>query len=267
MKKFLKYIVTVPLFPYAAQVAYYFLLSLFPFIFLLTKFAALFSISSDTILNVIYYLFPAPTYNLIYSNLYTLTAYSNTVATGLYILLALWSSSMLINSLKTILSEPYERFSVTTNVIIRRSLSILLTILLMFIVVSAVFTSLFANVLFEIIAKRLNIAVVTRSLSFIFSFVIGIVVFVLIYMFIPEKPTKFADALPGTMFTTLCVSTSSSFFSYYVNHIADYSKLYGALGSIIMLVIWLYILSFIIIVGGQINIFYKKNKRKEELKK
>lgn len=266
MRKFLNYIFKAPVFSYSAQVAYYFLLAIFPLIFLMTKATALFSISSDVVLNAIYYLFPQTTYEIIYDNMYTLTAYSNSITIWLYIALAIWSASMLINSLKTILSKPYQNLSRTKNFIVRRGISIVLTLLLVLVLVSSLLAVLIVNVLIGIIAKRINLAIITTLLPIVVSVAIGIVDFVLLYMFIPSRPIKFLQALPGAVFSTIGMAVASSLYSYYINHIADYSRLYGAMGSIIMLVIWLYILSFIIIIGGRINLFYihiKSNKGEE----
>ena len=42
-------------------------------------------------------------------------------------------------------------------------------------------------------------------------------------------------------------------FSFYINNFSNYSKIYGGLGAVIVLMTWLYITSIILIIGGEIN--------------
>ncbi|WP_146739886.1 YhjD/YihY/BrkB family envelope integrity protein, partial [Clostridium cochlearium] len=44
-------------------------------------------------------------------------------------------------------------------------------------------------------------------------------------------------------------------FSYYVNNFANYSRVYGSIGAVIVLMVWLYLTSIIIILGGELNAF------------
>ena len=59
--------------------------------------------------------------------------------------------------------------------------------------------------------------------------------------------------LPGAIFATIGWILASGAFSYYVNNFANYSKAYGSLGAVIILLVWLYITSIMIVLGGEIN--------------
>jgi membrane protein len=84
-----------------------------------------------------------------------------------------------------------------------------------------------------------------------------ILIFSLMYRFIPSirngRKINLKHAIPGAVFTTLGWIVTSSIFSYYVNNFGNYSKTYGSLGGIVILLIWLYLSSIIIILGGEIN--------------
>lgn len=62
-----------------------------------------------------------------------------------------------------------------------------------------------------------------------------------------------SEAIPGAVFVTLGWITVSLAFSFYVNNFANYSRIYGSLATIFVLMTWLYISSIIIIIGGEIN--------------
>ncbi len=262
MKRFLKYMSSVPLFGYSAQVAFYFLMSLFPFLYLLTRLTAVFSISSDTMLNIIYFIFPEVTYDVIYKNLYTLTAYSSSYTVWMYVLLGLWSSSMLINSLKRIFASKTE-MTVPKRIILRRIVSIAVTLIIAVAILFSLFATLATNIIVSFLTSYVKIKYFANFISLAISFSVAVVDFTLIYIFIPTRPIKFTSALPGALFATIGYSIASYFYSYYITYISDYSVLYGALGSVILLLVWLYISSMILILGGFINKFFIKLKEEQ----
>ncbi|MNN58498.1 hypothetical protein D3C81_1735470 [compost metagenome] len=59
--------------------------------------------------------------------------------------------------------------------------------------------------------------------------------------------------MPGAMFSTIGWIITSILFSIYVNQFSDFTKTYGSLGGVMILLIWLYISSIIILAGGEIN--------------
>lgn len=255
LKRLIKFMAKVPIFGYSAQVAFYFLMSLFPFLYLLTRLTAVFSISSDKILNMIYFIFPEVTYELIYKNLYTLTAPSNPYTLWLYIILCLWSSSMLINSLKRIFAGGGS-LPAPKRIILRRATSIVITLVMAVAILFSLFATLAANIIVSFLTSYVKIKYFANLISLAISFGVAVIDFTLIYIFIPSKPIKFTEAIPGALFATVGYSVSSYLYSYYITYISDYSKLYGAMGSIILLLVWLYISSMILILGGFINKFF-----------
>ena len=75
----------------------------------------------------------------------------------------------------------------------------------------------------------------------------------LLYRFAPNHKIKFRQALPGSLFSTLAWMAVSFFFSFYVTNMGNYSFLYGSLGAIIVLMLWLYFTSTILIMGAKFN--------------
>ncbi|WP_347460507.1 YhjD/YihY/BrkB family envelope integrity protein [Clostridium sp. DMHC 10] len=61
------------------------------------------------------------------------------------------------------------------------------------------------------------------------------------------------DVIWGALFTTVGWVMSSFGFSYYINNFGNYSRIYGSIGAVIVLMTWLFIGSFILILGGEIN--------------
>jgi len=87
-----------------------------------------------------------------------------------------------------------------------------------------------------------------------------IVIFSILYYVIPCKNMKWLEVLPGALFSSLGWIITSAIFAYYVNNINNYSKIYGGLGAVIVLLLWLFLTSIIILLGGEINAILSEGK-------
>ena len=88
-----------------------------------------------------------------------------------------------------------------------------------------------------------------------------------IYYFAPAVHEKFHFLSIGSVFAAIACILASVGFSYYVNNFGTYNKLYGSIGVIIVLMLWLYMLSLILLVGYEMNValdLAKNDKLSEE---
>ncbi len=92
--------------------------------------------------------------------------------------------------------------------------------------------------------------------TFVFIFTIVFVV----YYSSTSRVVSWKLIIPGTAFTTFGWVFATYAYSIYVNEYADYSKIFSGFSSIVVLLIWIYILSVILIVGLVINATYFKEK-------
>ena len=91
-----------------------------------------------------------------------------------------------------------------------------------------------------------------------------VIIFAVMYKYTPCKKIGWKEAFPGAVVSTIGWIIVSIGFSFYINNFSNYSKLYGGLGAVIILMTWLYITSIIFIIGGEINsvIVIRKNNLK-----
>lgn len=87
-------------------------------------------------------------------------------------------------------------------------------------------------------------------------------VILLIYSFMPnikeKNKVKILSSIPGTLFFCIFWLVASWIFGLYAENYGKYNQVYGALGAIIVLLVWLYYTSLIMLIGGEINsIFYE----------
>jgi membrane protein len=68
------------------------------------------------------------------------------------------------------------------------------------------------------------------------------------------------SVIPGAIFATIVFLGGSYLFSIYISNFANYSKTYGSIAGVIILMLWLYITGFIIIIGAEINAIMHQRK-------
>ncbi len=76
----------------------------------------------------------------------------------------------------------------------------------------------------------------------------------LIYRFGPSRISpQWRWITVGSVFAALVWLLASVLFSYYVSNFANYDRMYGSLGAVIILLLWLYISFYIVLIGAEIN--------------
>lgn len=258
---FVKVLLKANLFSYSAQVAFYFLLALFPFLFLLISLTAWLPLTEADVLNAVSMLFPEATSEVILANIKTLTAGSSSPAMWFfYIILALWSSSMLINSLKVAFMSYYGK-SVEKGFLYLRLFSLIMTVIVAVIIIFSLFASLAFNVVTAYMASALHISNVPRAISAAATFCIAVFDLIFIYRYLPPEKIKFRDTVPGALLASGGFVLSSYLFTLYINNFANFTRLHGALSSVIVLIIWLFICAALILMGGILNSFLIKTNK------
>jgi membrane protein len=81
--------------------------------------------------------------------------------------------------------------------------------------------------------------------------------------FLPDRKRQWHWVTSGTIFIAFTVIATSTGFNLYVGHFANYSRLYGALTATIILLIWIYIGSLILLIGAEIDNSMVRLKEKE----
>jgi membrane protein len=75
----------------------------------------------------------------------------------------------------------------------------------------------------------------------------------IIYKVLPNKKVSLRSVLPGAVLASITWGLISIIFSYFANNFAGYHLLYGSVAGVIMLVVWLFMSSYVIILGGYFN--------------
>jgi membrane protein len=89
----------------------------------------------------------------------------------------------------------------------------------------------------------------------------------LIYKYAPHVQKKWKIRTPGSILATVLIITFSYLFSYWVNNIASYNKIYGSLGSILILMFLVFVNSLVLLIGFELNVSINSIKSISEKRK
>jgi membrane protein len=137
----------------------------------------------------------------------------------------------------------------------------LLVIILLMFSLSAALIILSRSVtdrLVEMGALRLNL-VFYIVMTFKWALIIAMLFFAIstLYYLVPAKKKDFRYISPGSIVATTLFILTSMGFSAYVNDFGQYNKLYGTIGTLIVILIWLYLNSIALLVGFELNVSIK----------
>jgi len=258
-----------------AQLTYYLILSIFPFLIFFLNVVGHTSLAIENLLDDWIIVLPTETQTLLYKVIDEIAISSSETLLSLSIILALWSGSLGISAIIRAINKAYN-LNRKRNYIRLKLLSLLFTValvaLLMIVLATLVFGEVIGNAIFTYIGAINVFYRIWKNSRKIIALSAMIIIFALLYKYSiaprERRYIKLVHTLPGAIFATIGWIVASGIFSFYVNNFANYSKTYGSLGGVIVLLVWLYITSIMIVLGGEINgtyaslfIFGRENKR------
>ena len=245
----------------AAQLAYFFLLSLFPFLLFLLTLIGYLPVEEKTVLDLIAAYAPDQIMELINTNVSALLNNQNGGLLSISIIGTLWAASNGVNALTRALNEAYE-VEEDRTFIVARLIAIIVTIGMVTIISIAFLLPIFGRMigiyLFSFFGLSDDFIAFWETFRWLISSIVFFIVLLALYKLAPNKRVYFKNAIWGAMFATIFWQIVSLGFSYYVSTMGNYSATYGSLGAVIVLMIWFYISGIIIMIGGVINATIRK---------
>ncbi len=150
-----------------------------------------------------------------------------------------------------------------------RFIALGLNFLLTFVLIMAFLVFIMGNFILNVLVKKNLIEFnftfyLTKSITYLSIFSVFFFTISIIYYYAPaiQKRWKFFNA--GSITASILTISVTNLFSYYLVNYASYHKIYGSIGSLIALMVWLYFVSLILIVGFEINASIDQVKIEEE---
>lgn len=252
----------------SAQVAYFLLLSIFPFLLFLMTLITKSPLQDVDILGPLVHILPYDTFKFLKNNLLNLAQRRNLKLFSIGLLGTLWAASNGVGAIIVGLNKAYNVKEKRSFIRIKL-VSIVFTLALSFVVI-LYFTLLVFGKRLGVFFTSLGLSQNLRAIWDIFRFVIPIammvIVFACIYRFTPCSRLGWREVLPGAIFTTVGWLVASLAFSYYLDNIWNIELVYGSIGSFIALLIWLYLSATLLLLGGQVNALLAFSQRPEGIR-
>ena len=253
----------------AAAISYYVVFSIFPLVSLLVVLAATFlepDVAQDYVFNTVQQLVPGSDGLLSYIEQVLLNPRTLSIPAGIGLV---WSASGMFTTLGMQINRAWPNGR-SRGFIKQKIIGIAMIGVLFMIMILSLFSTTLLKfvpwdklVFLEII--NINQSEIIQSLSFIVPFVLRIVLLWALYYFVPStNDVKTIAALVGALFSSILWEISIKYFTWFLSsNFARYEIIYGSLGSIIAFMFWMFIISYILIIGGYltatIDIYIKRN--------
>jgi membrane protein len=239
----------------AAQLTYFLILSFFPFLIFLLTLVSFTPFSSERILEHVKPLLADQFYEVVTTYIEEFFNHKQSALLSVSMFGMLWASSQGVLALMKGLNKaydiednrPYWKIRLISVVFtIGFSGVILLSLLLL------VFGQMIGTVLANYVQQTQNFHFTWHMIQYAFPILIMFVVFVWVYRVVPNRKLRIRQVMPGAMYSTAGWLVSSIVFASYVN-IWDSVNFYGSIGGVMFLLIWIYMSSIHLLIGGQIN--------------
>ncbi|MBM7650223.1 membrane protein [Bacillus ectoiniformans] len=247
----------------AAQMSYFFLLSLFPLLIFMVTLLAFLPVSTEDMLGLVRDYAPGESMSMVEETLSEVMDNQNGGLLSVGILATLWSASNGMNAVIKGLNYAYN-VEESRPFYKARGLSVILTVGLIVVVGAALILQVFGKQVGIVATESIGLSdgflTIWNWVRWLIFPLLLFGVFVGLYYLAPNLDVKCVTVFPGAVFAAAGWIITSVGFSFYVNNFGNYSATYGSIGGIIILMIWMYLSAIIILVGGEINALRNEQK-------
>lgn len=237
------------------QLAFFFVLSIIPLIALIGAIASKFSIPLEALDEYLLSALPGSVAELFAGAIARDSINFNIVVFffSAFLLASNGTHSMIITS-----NEIYKIKS--DNVLRRRLKAIGMTSILVGIFLFLILVPVCGDTIFELIKKTSTNQTLTDTIYKIYQIIkypISILVVYLniklLYVLAPDKKIRSQTTTKGAIFTTISWILATEIYTFYIGTFSSYDIFYGSISNIVILLLWIYILSYIFVLGMAIN--------------
>lgn len=244
----------------AASITFFFLLAIPPtciFLFTLLPY-----VSMDNLENTIY-LFVRDitpnenTYNIVHGVIHDFLHTQRTGLLSFSFLLAMYYSSSAVAGIIRAFNRDLPGFT-RRNFIKLRWMALKLNWVLIFLTVILVVVMVIQSVIVTDVLNGLHlrndfVSVFIDLIRWILILLMFFMMLSLIYTYAPAREQRWKFITPGSTLATILMILTTLGFSFYVKNFSNYNRIYGSIGSIIILMLWVYINSYVLLLGFELN--------------
>ena len=253
----------------ASSLAFNFFLAFFPSIIVFFTLIPYIPIEGlqETLMELLAVVLPPSTNEITFTTLDDIINNPRGGLLSLGFILALYFSTNGINSLIEAFNSSYHIREIRP-LIEQRILSLGLTLLLSVMLIIAIGLIIFGTVVVNYLVET---EIITSSAADLIIYGKWMVMLAMLFFGIsilfhlgPALKSKWKLFTPGSIFATIFIIITSIGFNYYINNFSQYNKIYGSIGTLMIILLWMYFNSIILLTGFELNASISNAKEKEQ---
>lgn len=238
----------------AAQVAFFFMLSIVPTMVIISQLLGIFNLSLGILTE---YVDIGITPELI-SGLKGIFRLESQTSTNIVLLLAaLWASSRLQFTLMRVTNYTISEGKDVGTYVKDRARSVATVFFTVISIVITIFVLVYGQLVFNFFAEKLNINTFLGAFYKYMRWPIAFILFLLVlsfnYYVLPHQRGSFKDVLPGGCFCAVGMLAVTMLYSVYTTYAVNNNIIYGSMASFAVLMFWFYFISWVLILGIFVN--------------
>lgn len=242
---------------FAAQTAFFVILSFFPFVIFLLTLLNYLPVPLEQMLRVVKSFLPATLHEFADPLMEEVFTDTTKALLSVSAITALWSASrgflVIIQGLNAVYGNRETR-----NYFVVRICAVFYTLIFAVVLILTLLLLVFGNQIYLQIQSRLPVlehtAFLVISLRTVIFLLALTVYFLLLYLIIPNRKSGFFDELPGAILSAAGWLGFSYLYSFYIDNLSNFSAMYGSLTAIVLCMIWLYACMYIMFIGAELNV-------------
>jgi membrane protein len=251
----------------ASSLAFNFFLAFFPSIIVFFTLIPYIPIDGlqETLMELLAVVLPPSTNEITFQTLEDIISNPRGGLLSVGFILALYFSTNGINSLIEAFNSSYHIREIRP-LIQQRILSLGLTLLLSIMLIIAIGLIIFGTVVVNYLVSS---EIITTGAADLIIYGKWFVMLAMLFFGIsilfhlgPALKSKWKLFTPGSIFATIFIIITSIGFNYYINHFSQYNKIYGSIGTLMIILLWMYFNSIILLTGFELNASISNAKQK-----
>lgn len=239
---------------FAAQSAFFIILSIIPFLMLFISLVQYTPISESMVMETVKRTMPGYVSPFLISVIHEI--YNRSIGLiSVTAIVAIWAAAKGIQYLSGGLNAVYD-IEETRNYFSLRLRAMLYTLVLVVAIVLSLMLLIFGNSIQSLLVQYLPIVgrltKVVLSLRTLIMLSVFILFFAILFKMLPNRKATLKSQLPGSVLCALAWSVFSYGLSVYVDYFNGFS-MYGSLTTIVLVMLWLYFCMYILLICGEIN--------------
>ncbi|MGN0243434.1 MAG: YihY/virulence factor BrkB family protein [Lachnospiraceae bacterium] len=247
---------------FAAQAAFFVILSFFPMVMVLLTMSQYLPFTANDLINMISSIIPPEFQSFVTSIINEIYGKASTTLFTVTIVSTLWAASKGMMSIATGFNSVYN-IDESRNYFIFRIISTFYTLIFCIVLVTTLTLLVFGNNIYAYVIQHfpfltpiMNLIISARVLLII---VILVLFFDMLYCFIPNRQSNLVRELPGAIFATASWIIISYMISMFFDTFTNFSYMYGSLSTVVLIMLWLYFCMMCLFIGAEINHFIFHN--------